>query len=52
MSTQTPAIQASSYRAAVEKANQGVFVSSKAVREWFASLGTNNELPRPKPDVF
>ncbi len=38
--------------AAIKEADKGVFVSSKAMRTWFASLGTDNELPRPKPDVF
>ena len=39
-------------QAAVEKANKGEFVSSESVRAWFASLGTENELPKPTPDVF
>lgn len=39
-------------QAAIEKADKGEFVSSKAMRTWFASLGTEIELERPKPDVF
>jgi predicted transcriptional regulator len=34
------------------EADKGVFVSSERMREWFASLGTENELPEPEPDVF
>ena len=37
---------------ALEEANKGVFVSSETMGEWFASLGSENELPRPKADVF
>ena len=33
-------------------ADEGVFVSAEKVREWMRSWGTENELPRPKPDVF
>lgn len=39
-------------QAAIEKADRGEFVSSESVRTWFASLGTDNELPKPKADVF
>ena len=38
--------------AAVAEADKGVFVSGEKVLEWVASWGTENELPRPKPDVF
>jgi len=34
------------------EADKGVFVSSGRMREWFASLETENELPFPEPDVF
>jgi hypothetical protein len=37
---------------AIKKADKGEFISSESMRTWFASLGTDNELPRPKPDVF
>ena len=39
-------------RAAMIKADKGEFISSDNVRTWFASLGSENELPRPKPNVF
>jgi predicted transcriptional regulator len=37
---------------ALVDAENGVFVSGKAVREWVSSWGTENELPRPRPDIF
>lgn len=39
-------------RAAIREADKGVFISSEKVTEWFLSLGTENELPEPEPDVF
>jgi RHH-type rel operon transcriptional repressor/antitoxin RelB len=38
--------------AALVEADKGEFVSSDAVETWFDNLGTENELPKPKPDVF
>ncbi len=37
---------------AEKKLDKGVFISQEAVHEWFNSLGTDNVLPRPKPDIF
>jgi predicted transcriptional regulator len=37
---------------AIEQADKGVFVSEDKMTAWFESLGTDNELPEPKPDVF
>lgn len=39
-------------KAAIAKADEGEFISQESMREWFASLGSDNVLPRPKPDVF
>ena len=39
-------------REALEEADKGIFVSSESMEKWFLSLGTDNELVRPKPDVF
>ena len=40
------------YSDAIAKADEGVFVSEENVTTWFESLGTEGELPEPKPDVF
>ncbi|MCP4041141.1 MAG: ribbon-helix-helix protein, CopG family [Gammaproteobacteria bacterium] len=37
---------------ALKEADKGVFISQEAMAKWVDSLGTNNELPPPKPDVF
>ncbi len=37
---------------AMAEADKGVFISSEAVMAWVESWGTDNELPRPEPDVF
>ena len=34
------------------EAEKGVFVSQEAMEIWIDSLGTNNELSMPKPDIF
>lgn len=34
------------------EADEGVFVSGEAVIRWLQSWGTDNELPRPEPDIF
>lgn len=39
-------------KVAIAKADEGKFISQESMREWFASLGSDNVLPRPKPDVF
>ncbi len=39
-------------KTAIERADKGEFISQELMREWFASLGSDNQLPRPKPDVF
>lgn len=36
----------------VAEADKGVFVSAEAMLRWVKSWGTENELPRPEPDVF
>ena len=38
--------------AAMEEAEKGGFISEAAMTAWFLSLGTDNEIPEPKPDVF
>jgi predicted transcriptional regulator len=35
-----------------EEADKGEFISDEAMTKWFRSLGTENELPEPEPDVF
>lgn len=44
------------YLAAIEEgereADLGVLVSGDAVKKWLLSWGTDNELPRPEPDIF
>lgn len=44
------------YLAAIEEgereADLGVLVSADAVKKWLLSWGTDNELPRPEPDIF
>ena len=37
---------------AMADADKGAFVSEAAMSAWFQSLGTDNELPEPEPDVF
>lgn len=37
---------------ALVEADKGVFVSGEAVFAWLGSLGTTNEQPTPKPDIF
>lgn len=37
---------------AKEQAKSGVFVSQEAMENWVESLGTDNELPMPKPDIL
>lgn len=39
-------------QAALDEADKGVFISEEAMRAWFYSLGTENELPEPEPDVY
>lgn len=39
-------------REAIKEADKGEFISHDSVVTWMESLGTENELPRPKPDVF
>jgi predicted transcriptional regulator len=38
--------------AAIAEADKGVFVSEEAVDKWMDSWDSDNELPRPKPDIF
>lgn len=40
------------YREAIAKADEGVFISEEKVTAWFETLGTEDELPEPDPDVF
>ena len=37
---------------AKEEAKKGAFISQEAMEKWVASLGTDNELPTPEPDIF
>ncbi len=37
---------------ALKEAEKGVFVSQEAVTVWVDSWGTDNELPKPEPDIF
>ncbi len=37
---------------AVAEADKGVFISEEKMTAWFMSLGTENELPEPEPDIF
>lgn len=37
---------------ALEEADEGEFISHESMRIWFASLGSENELPYPQPDIF
>jgi len=34
------------------EADKGVFISQNAMESWVNSLGTDNELSAPKPDIF
>ena len=39
--------------AAVKAADEATeFYSQEVVEKWFLSLGTENELPHPEPDIF
>ncbi len=46
------AYRARAIQTAKEEAKKGAFISQEAVEKWVASIGTDNELPLPKPDVF
>ena len=37
---------------ALAQADKGVFISQELVETWGDSLGTDNELPPPEPDIF
>ena len=37
---------------AKEEAKKGEFISQDAMEKWAESLGTDNELPVPQPDIF
>jgi len=39
-------------RDAVAEADKGVFVSQQAVHAWMESWDTDDELPKPQPDIF
>jgi RHH-type transcriptional regulator, rel operon repressor / antitoxin RelB len=39
-------------RAFAEADESGEWISHEAVEKWVLSWGTENELPRPKPDIF
>ena len=47
-----PPISEADLQDAVRKADEGVFVSAEKVHAWMRSWGTDNELPRPEPDIF
>ncbi len=44
--------RAQEIREAVAEADKGVFISEEKMTAWFESLGTDNEMPEPEPDVF
>ncbi len=44
--------RAQEIREAVTEADKGVFISEEKMTAWFESLGTDNEMPEPEPDVF
>ncbi len=46
------AYRARAIQEAKEEAKKGAFISQEAVEKWVASIGTDNELPLPEPDVF
>jgi len=37
---------------AKRQAEEGVFISQESMELWVDSLGTDNELPMPEPDIF
>jgi len=37
---------------AKKEADKGIFISQNAMENWVNSLGTENELPSPKPDII
>ena len=37
---------------AVVEADKGEFISEEKMNAWFLSLGTDNELAEPEPDIF
>ena len=37
---------------AILEADKGIFVSQKAVHDWMDSWDTENELPKPRADIF
>jgi len=37
---------------AMVEADKGEFISEKVMTDWFLSLGTDEELPEPEPDIF
>ena len=37
---------------AKQQAMEGIFISQGAIEKWAESLGTENELPMPEPDLF
>ncbi len=38
--------------AALNEAAHGAFISEPAMTAWLESLGTQNELPEPRPDIL
>ena len=40
------------YADAIAKAEAGIFISEEKMTSWFETLGTDDELPAPTPDVF
>jgi len=49
---QTKNKQKLAIESAIKEAEKGEFISHQSMRNWFASLGSENTLPYPKPDVF
>lgn len=49
---QRNAWKAKELQQAKAEADKGVFISHEKMKAWAKSLGTEGELPAPKPDVF
>jgi len=49
---QTKNKQTLAIESAIKEAEKGEFISHQSMRGWFASLGSENTLPYPTPDVF
>ena len=48
----TQANRARAIQEAKKQAMEDTFISQESIEKWAESLGTENELPIPKPDIF